>query len=171
VAFVRVSFDVAGAQQYERAFEMMEAETRDLTDPLREVGDSVRAQVGHQFDTQGMAGLGSRWLPLSPEYQAWKAEHYPETAHLILIRTYAMREAAQSERAVTVTPNRMVYEIKGRDAEGKDIGARARWHHLGSGDNPRRPIVEIPSATRRDWDRIFHEWLNEIRHRTGTVFQ
>lgn len=153
MAWVNLRFVVQGEVQVSRAFQVSERRAQDLSEPLRDIGDSLLETVQRQFDSQGAFGLGRRWHALSPAYRAWKQQHFPDTAHLILIRTGAMREAMESEQALTVSPRRLVYEPRGERA---DIAA---IHQAGEGHMPQRKIVAIPEQVARDWERAFLEWL------------
>ena len=151
--FVRVHFDIDGDAQYSRAFEALEHEARDMSDPLERIADDLLRQIGLQFQTEGAYGLGTVWRPLSREYAAWKEEHFP--GRPILVRTGEMREhMLDKPRTVRVTAQRMVYEV------ASDVPV---YHQKGRGHNPERKMVALPGAGRRNWDRILHEWVMSIR--------
>lgn len=160
-----VTFDVAGEQQYVRAFEAFDEELRDLRDPLGDVADHLQHVVGEQFETEGAHGLGGRWTPLNPAYAKWKREHYP--AAPMLVRTGAMREAFLVHGTRELTSDRLLWGITDQtDDDGDEIRDRAAAHQTGKGVVPQRKIVALGSMDRRQIDRIFVEWLHGLRRRT-----
>jgi hypothetical protein len=157
-----VTFDVAGEQQYVRAFEAFDEELRDLRDPLGDVADHLRDVVGEQFETEGMHGLGSKWTPLNPGYDKWKRQHYPGAP--MLVRSGAMREAFLVDGTRELTSDRLLWGITDQtNDEGERIGEYARAHQTGRGVVPQRKIVALGSMDRRQIDRIFVEWLHRVR--------
>lgn len=153
----RVTFDIAGETQYARAFEAMEREADDLSEPLAEIGESVRLSVSEQFRTEGAHGLGSKWKPLNRDYAAWKERQVGPAPMLVFTGT--MRDAMLSRSAITVTRRRMVYE--------PDAPDYAPAHQFGEGNLPQRKMVAIPLSVRRTWDRAFASWLNDLRRGPG----
>lgn len=155
MALTVVRFEVEGEQQLVRGFQLMEAESRDLSDPLEETGELVIDHVGRQFDSRGQG----RWKPLDPAYAAWKRRHFP--GQPILVRTGAMRAAALDPYAAHTTPSRMTYTVR------SDVAG----YHQGGGDEgnnpPRRKLVDLTAAERRGVDRIFSAWLNRLRRGAG----
>lgn len=152
----RITFDLAGDMQYARAFDAMEREADDLSEPLGEVGESLRLSVSEQFRTEGAHGLGSKWKPLNPDYERWKEQHVGPQP--ILVYSGRMRDAMLSRSAITVTRQRMVYEPAAPDY--------APLHQSGEGV-PQRKMVAVPLSVRRTWDRIFASWLNDLRRGPG----
>lgn len=153
MALVGVRFQILNDVQYARSFNLMANESRDLSEPLTLVGKSLLGSVHDQFRTEGAAGGGSRWHALNPDYAAWKrAQVGPEP---ILVFTGDMRDAAVDPNAVQVTSRRLVYEID---------DPKAIYHQEGEGSLPVRKIVDLPMTERRGWDRIFHSWINGLRH-------
>lgn len=156
MALQRITFDVAGDVQYARAFDAAEREADDMSEPLREVGESLRLSVSEQFRTEGAHGLGTKWKPLNRDYEAWKEQQVGPQP--ILVFSGRMRDALLSRRAITVTPQRMIYE--------PDAPDYAPLHQAGEGV-PQRKMVAVPLSVRRTWDRIFASWLNDVRRGPG----
>lgn len=152
MALQRISFDIVGDEQYVRGFEATAREAADLSAPLRSIGESLREAVAEQFLSEGAAGSFGRWKPLNPAYERAKRE--AGYGGPILVRTGAMFSAATDERSISVTPRRLVYEID---------DPKAIHHQRGDGNLPQRRIVDLSLTTRRQWDRIFAGWLNNIR--------
>lgn len=165
---VEITLDVAGERQLARAFEATAREAEDMSEPLARYGAYLIQEVGRQFGTEGARG-GEPWQRLTAAYEAWKETHYP--GRPILVRSGALRSAALSPHAVTVTPRRLVYEIDDANASGGtrstgdrvDRGQLAYWHQTGGGRLPERRIVDLNMDARRELDRIFAEWLTAIR--------
>jgi hypothetical protein len=150
-----IHFSIHGDDQYVRSFEVYEGEAADMSDPLNDCADHLISVIGEQFDTEGER-TGHKWAELDRAYAVWKARHFPGKP--ILQATGVMHDLMTSkELTVTVTPDRMTYEV--------DLD-RAIWHQEGKGHNPQRKIVDMGAVDRREWDHIFASWLNGLRHRT-----
>ena len=159
---LNVTFDIAGEQQYVRSFEAFDEELRDLRDPLGDVADHLQHVVGEQFLTEGAHGLGLRWVPLNPEYAAWKREHYPGAP--LLVRTGAMRDALITDGTRELTAHSLRWGITTQtDDEGQPIREYAIAHQTGRGVVPQRKIIALGSMDRRQIDRIFVTWLHNLR--------
>lgn len=158
---VKVGFAVGSEQQVSRAFLALEHEVADMSTPLDRMADVVLQSVREQFTTQGESGLGHMWTPLTPEYAAWKLVHFGPRP--ILVASGGSKGAALNKaQAVTVTSTRMIYEPKGK---GGEILA---WHQTGAGDLPQRKVVALTEAQKRAGvDRVFTEWLHEVRAKVG----
>ena len=152
MAIQKISFDIVGDQQYVRGFEATASEVEDMTDPLTDIGELLRQDVSEQFRTEGAVGAGGRWQPLNPAYEAWKRSEVGDEP--ILVFTGAMRSAAISKSAISVSPKRLVYEID---------DPKAIHHQRGDGNLPVRKLVDLNLSQRRAWDRVFAGWLNAIR--------
>lgn len=148
--------DVMGERQVSTSLLDLEDGMRDLSEPLRVVGDSIVDGVREQFATEGARGLGRRWQPLSDSYREWKQRNYP--GRKILVRTGGTKGAMLDKRqALTVTDHRVIYEPRGEAAE---IAAR---HQTGDGP-PRRKIIALTGRDARGIERTFAHW---IRYRQG----
>lgn len=163
MSLVRISFDVEGEQQISRAFEALAVETSDMSEPLEEMADLILDYIRLQFESEGASGLGEKWVPLDPDYEARKAVHYP--GRPILVRTGGMKGAMLNKaQAVRVTPSRMVYEPKG---EGGVRAARHQRGHNAGEDHPHLPqrkIIALTTAQKRTAvDRTFSAWLTRVR--------
>lgn len=151
-----VAFSVVGEKQYSRAFETMAGEASDLSEPFARIGRSLLSSVHEQFRTEGAHGLGGKWQPLSAPYATWKRQQVGDQP--ILVFTGKMRAAMIDPRSLMVSPRRLVYE--------PDAPSYAIRHQLGDPPFlPERKIVALPGNVRRGFDRVFAEWLNDLRHR------
>lgn len=166
---VRVGFDVEGQRQINRALELTEAQAADLSEPLGEMADVIIQAVREQFATEGAAGRGHRWKPLSDPYARWKQRHWP--GRPILVRTGGMKGAMLNRQtAVTITPHRMIYEPKSKIAGYHQRGAT--WVVL-SQDGPdlatlpaREMIALTMEQKRQAVDRVFTRWVATLTRRT-----
>lgn len=154
---VQIGFNVQGEQQVSRAFLAFENEVEDMSTPLDRMSDVVLASVRAQFGTEGKSGLGQPWTPLNPDYAEWKLARYGPKP--ILVRTGGMKGVALNKRqTVTVTKKRMVYEPKGWGGE------LMSFHQEGAGRLPARKMVILTTAQKRESvDRVFSQWLHEVR--------
>jgi hypothetical protein len=173
--WVEIGFDVSGETQVARTFEVLDDLAADMSEPLGELMDQLLSQVELQFDTEGAAGssstlagsggvlTGARWAPLSDEYGAWKAEHYPGWP--ILVRDGGMKRAMlDRQTAVHVGPDEAVYEPiseiagfhqSGADWIGPAWGRGQVLHHL-----PQRKIVDLSEEWKHEHvDRTFARWI------------
>lgn len=149
---VRLHFEVAGVGEYVRSFTVYAHEADDMREPFGDIADIIIESVQEQFTTEGAHG-GIRWAPLEPGYRLWKEHNYP--GRPILVQTGVMRRAAtDKQRTVTITPKRLLYEVH---------DDKAYWHQTGAGHLPERRLVNLTLAERRQWDRVFAHWLNDIR--------
>lgn len=161
---LRVRFNVAGEDQYDRAFQVYEGETHNLREPLSDTADLLVRVTGEQFASEGAHGLGGRWQPLNPDYAAWKDEHYP--GRPMLVRTGAMRDAYLVHGTRVLTDDRLVWGITDQtDADGDEIADRATGHQTGRGVVPQRKIIALNANDRRGIDRLFVDFLSHLRHR------
>lgn len=160
--FVDISLEVMGEQVIDRRFAMLSEQSRDLSEPLGELMDQILDSVALQFDTEG-AESGALWAPLSDDYGAWKAEHYP--GRPILVRDGAMKLAMLNKLdAVHVSAERAEYhplsEIAGYHQTGADWlgpawGHGSYPHHL-----PQRKMVDLSEEFKhRAVDRTFARWM------------
>jgi Phage virion morphogenesis family len=161
--WVTVKLDAFGETQIARQFQLAEEWSHDLREPLDELMDMLLDSVRAQFDTEGAAAHGDVWQPLSDEYGAWKAEHYP--GRPILVRDGGMKGAMLNRlTAVHVGTEEAVYEphsqIAGYHQSGADwIGpawGRGQYpHHL-----PQRKMVDLSEAFKHEAvDRTFARWI------------
>jgi hypothetical protein len=161
--FIDVGLQVFGEQIIARRLALLEAQSRDLSEPLGQLMDQILDSVRAQFDSEGAAADGVPWTPLSDEYGAWKAQHFP--GRPILVRDGAMK-AAMLDRlgAVHVTPEMAVYEpvseIAGYHQSGADWlgpawGQGEYEHHL-----PQRKMVDLSEEFKHSAvDRTFARWM------------
>lgn len=120
--------------------------------------------MGEQFKTEGAWGLGTRWAPLSPAYEAWKQRHYPGRGILVARggRPPGLLYAATSPRT-SFYPQRAVFAIDKWRSSGGDI-LDPGWHQEGNTQGmPARPIIPpiLPRAADDDISRAAESYLEE----------
>jgi hypothetical protein len=160
---LNVRFQVAGEQQYARAFQVLADDARDLKEPLTRVRDRLVSTVGEQFQSEGQHG-GTPWPQLSTAYEQWKQEAFP--GRPLLVRSGAMRAAYLADGTRELTNTRLVWGIDTqRDQHGQAIADRAGAHQAGEGHMPQRKIIALTFEDRRAFDRAFVEHFNYLKHR------
>lgn len=158
---MQLKIDVAGEAQVSRAFAVYGKEADDLREPLSDIADELREAIGEQFRTEGTRG-GSKWKALSPSYRRWKEANYP--GRPMLVRTGDMRSAMLDRLAFHVNRKRMLYAP---NVPLTDDGEQyALIHQQGRGQMPRRKMVNLTTADKRQFERIFAHWLTYIRRRS-----
>jgi hypothetical protein len=161
--WIDIGLQVAGEQQVARQFQLADEFSRDMSEPLGQLMDQLIDSVREQFDTEGAASDGVPWQPLSDEYGAWKAEHYPGAP--ILVRDGGMR-AAMLDRltAVHVGPEEALYEPVSEIAGFHQSGADWIGPAWGRGDYPHhlpaRKMVDLSEEFKHEAvDRTFARWI------------
>lgn len=166
---VTVSATVTGEQQYVRGFEALANEMRDLREPLARIRDQISIAIREQFDTHGAHGLGGGWQPLNPDYEKWKAVHFPGKP--LMERTGALRDDLTDPLRATLelSAHRLVYGVR-PDAvndQGDNVAEYGALAQTGGGDGhhpPQRKLIALTLAERRQFDREFVTWINGRRH-------
>lgn len=154
-----------------RAMEAFGKHAEDMSEPLGELGDILHLSLAQQFATQGAAGAGGQWAPLSPVYGAWKARHSSSPILVGLQRTGSkghrpqtykpsgqMREQLLDPAAMHVDPRRLLY------APVSDI---AGYHESGTSKMPARPPLDLTLENLRAFDRTFVRWLGKLVDESG----
>ena len=150
----RIDFTIEGENQVSRAFEIEKHLAADMSEPLSRMADVILDRVNEQFATEGAHGEAGGWRPLSPEYAAWKARHFP--GQPILVRTGKMKNVLlDKSSAVTITNKAMVYY---------PLSEYAGYHQRGTEKMPARKPVNLTMSDRKEvLDRVFTKWLNEVK--------
>jgi hypothetical protein len=74
---MKFSFEVAGVEQFSRAFNRIEEELDDLRTIWPEVAKQFYQIEGEQFRSEGGIGASGKWAALSPAYAKYKAVKFP----------------------------------------------------------------------------------------------
>lgn len=128
---------------------MLAMRAHDQRKGWRRVGRHLKDAVDRQFTTEGVYLNKRRWKALSPDYASRKKA--AGFSGGILTRTRVMRK---SFRTLSITKNRLVFG---------SLLDRASWHHHGSGNLPRRRIINGGIGVTRDINRILRDFIVEGR--------
>lgn len=143
----RLTFTFYGQAQIDRTLETVSLRAQDASPVWEVLADRFLGDERRQFDTEGGFGSG-RWAPLSHNYAAWKAQHYPGRG--ILVRTGELRESLTNGPQIrAITPSAM--------AVGSAV-EHGKYHQRGDGV-PKRPPVELPESERREWVRAVQRFI------------
>jgi hypothetical protein len=141
-------------------------ELDNLSVPLSQIGENLRANITGQFATEGQVGISGKWAPLSATYGAWKERHAPGTPILV-----GLRPGGKGQRPQTYSPSgRMKYEVLDPAATHVEpmrmlyapTSNIAGYHQTGTSRMPARPLISLYPSTLRQWDRYFAVWLDKL---------
>lgn len=165
----RITFDFAGERQLSRAFDVLEDDARDLTEPLKGAARVIQGSVADQFQSEGAHGLEGRWQDLS---EGTKTEKEQEVGFVypILVRSRRLREAFVLHGVREITDRRLVFGPDPADTypDGTSVEAVAEAHQSGEGV-PARRIVALSDADRRLIDREFVEFFSSRTRRLAML--
>jgi len=106
------------------------------------IEDDFYSLEARQFQSEGVAGGGEKWAPLSPEYAGYKEAHFPGAK--ILERKGDLARSlsnANDPNAVHIRERKML-----------TLGTRvpyARYHQEGTKHMPARPEIQFPEPFKR----------------------
>jgi hypothetical protein len=147
---VVLSIESIGEEKFIRGFTRIEAGMKDLSDAFKLVHEDFRKVVMQIFAHEGTP---EPFKPLSPEYAAWKAVHYP--GQPIMRRTDALYRAMTGDTADTVN------KISANEAEfGTTLKYATYQYYKG------RKIVQLTEAVKTQWGRIIHRWALDFIKRS-----
>lgn len=146
---VTLAFDFYGDEQVTRTLEAIEDRIADAREAFDAMGDRLQSAEIRQFDSEGAYGSAG-WSPLSPDYAAWKARHYPGAP--ILVRTGELRkDLTQRPFSIDVVDYRMALF-------GSAV-SYGRFHQNGTDRMPRRRPIELPNSEREAWVKVMQRWV------------
>jgi phage gpG-like protein len=146
--FLQIGWSIEGEKQISRGFDFVGKELSNLTQPLTKARDLLLKTFKENMDKEG--GIFGQWAPLSPRYAEQKAEKYPGTK--ILERTGLMR---RSFKTLVSSTSATLWNPTTYFAFHQSNKARRRL--------PRRLMMKIDDARRKEILRFFTEYLNEVR--------
>lgn len=116
-----------------------------------------------QFESQGIYWTGAAWRPLTPDYAARKSIDHPGRG--ILVAAGDLRRGASQPLRVA-TPRSLTLTIEWPKGDGHYDPA---WHHLGEGNNPRRPLLsqQLNTEQQMELDEVGREYVNDTARRLG----
>lgn len=154
---LRLTFQVMGARQLDRALSRFGDKVRDFRPVWRRIHADFLKIEAQQFDSEGARG-GTAWAPLSPSYSAWKAMNYP--GRKILEMTGAMKAQLTAGTGMTVEMQPLTLRMMPTDR-------KAPWHQRGTRRMPARPVVMLTEADRIRWVKMMHEYVEEQARKGG----
>lgn len=144
---VRLHFEFYGDEQIDRTLERFGHAVSDMRPAWEAMAERFTRAERRLFATEGRSA-GDGWAPLSPDYAAWKARHYP--GKTILRRTDELFTSLTDGPAIRIIePDFAVL--------GSDV-AHGRYHQRGDGVQRRRP-VSLDEAERAEWARIAQRFI------------
>lgn len=128
--------------------------------------------MGQQFDTGGEF-FGEQWAELTPDYAAWKSEHYPTRG--ILMAGGDLRHAAQNPTRLAL-PNSLTLTIepfvKARDP-GKGRNIDPAWFQDGTERMVARPLMpihdELPESAQQEVAGAAEVYIQDTARRLGLL--
>lgn len=150
-----IDVTVGGDAVAEKKLEQLALQLEDLRGFWPMLVPIVHGWMGTMFETEGEAGLGRKWAPLSPAYAQEKSRRFPGRS--ILIREGGLRRAASSMSRVA-TPRTLTLTID---------DPVAALHEEGTEKMPARPLIppHLPEAWTRDVDEAATEYVSTLIRR------
>lgn len=147
---MRLAVELHGANELVRALDDWQGQVKNLRPAFRDLTIDVLAPaIARRFEAHGPG-----WAPLSPNYAAWKALHFPGKG--LLERTGAMR-ATFTDRsrfgssATTVTESSLTIDPKSTPYW--------KYHQQGTPRMPARPILAFDADTQTQIGSYLERWL------------
>lgn len=147
-----ITIETLGDERFVRGFNRIPDDVKDLSVPFAEIYRDFTLVNHRNFLAQGYP---LHWVPLSPQYAAWKQKHFPGLP--ILVRSGEMRDSLASTGA-GMGPG-AIREIHARDAWFGTSVRYARFHQTGTRRMPRRKPVQLADEDKVRWGRIIHRWF------------
>jgi len=148
---LKISFEVTGEKQINRAFDAAAKAFEDFTPVFKELGKRFQSYEKQMFDTEGGIS-GSRWATLSPGYRAWKSINYPGKG--ILERKGTLKKSLTSPQAV--------HELEKLSAAYGTTVPYAIYHQKGAGNMPARKPIKLSKKERHNWTRELHRYIKSV---------
>jgi phage gpG-like protein len=157
---LRFTATVVGQPAIDRAFTRLRARFDDFSQVFEKLGADVREILKQQFDAQGRP---QPWVPLSPVYAAWKAQHYP--GKTILRRTDRLYEALTrkgfTDNVSVIEPTQAFFGAEGL------AGRIGYYHQLGTRRMPQRRIFDLTEEDKRMLTKTIHEEMVKLGAELG----
>jgi phage gpG-like protein len=142
-----IQFRFSGVPELTRRLTVMEAAVQDMRPAWAILRDRFVTNVGRAFANQG--GSSGKWAALTPEYGAWKAEHYGDKK--ILERTGDLLRSFTSELAIDIREPHMM--MVGSD------NSYGGYSQTGTKKMARRPMIDMSEYERRTWVSVIRAHL------------
>jgi phage gpG-like protein len=145
-----IVFKVDGLESFALTLARFQENISDAAPAFEAMADHQAAVNTKQFTSRGAYGSGG-WAPLSPQYAAWKARHYPGKGTLEL--------SGDLRDSLTKRP----FGIDVVKSDGMVIGTGvpyAPFHQKGTDTMPARPVFGDPqSADTKVFAKILQSWI------------
>ena len=150
------SISVLGEQQLARTFSRF----ADAVEDYRPAWPDVQTVMEHieelQFSSQGAHGSGG-WAALNPRYAAYKAARYGVKP--ILQRT------GELKASLTENTGKSVREMRPLEFQYGTRVPYAGFHQSGTNRMPRRKLIDLTEADKRDIMRTIQRYLVSVVRR------
>lgn len=150
------SFEVHGEKQLLRTFSRFADAVEDYRPAWPDVQAAMEAVEEAQFSSQGAHGSGG-WAPLNPRYAAYKAATYG--AKPILERTGDLKAS------LTGKTGKSVREMRRLEFQYGTRVPYAGFHQSGTSRMPRRKLIDLNEADKRDITRAIQRYLVGVLRR------
>lgn len=136
---VRIRAELINEDRYYRRLTEMSARAKNLTPIFVWAQQELRKANAENFTANGLPVGG--WAPLSPQYAAWKAMHFPAPPMQVTGRLFrSLTSLAGPANVITPT-----WAQFGTDIE------YAKFHQYGTTKMPARQIVYEPTGFAREF--------------------
>jgi hypothetical protein len=177
-------YELEGLDETTARFQKLVAMLTDLRPFWPKVVPLFIRWMAAQFESQGTWG-GAHWAPLSPDYLAWKMQHYPGKP--ILQATGDLRQAASRplRRATPLTLELLIDDSmylhgakKTKAGKEPEPRAVAPYHQFGGGSSeiggvegrpPQRQIIPsvLPDAALADLRTAADQYVTDLARKLG----
>lgn len=141
---VRLRFEFFGEEQVNRSLLAIDDRARDMRPAWDALRDRFVAYEADWFDSEGRGD----WPPLSRDYAAWKARHYPGKP--ILRRDDTLYDSVTRPDIDVREPAFAVF------GTGDPV---AVYHQRGTDRMPARRVIDLDEDERRQWVKTVQAYL------------
>ena len=134
----------------------------DVKPLLAAFAELFKKDMQEQFGSEG--GNSGGWAPLTPAYEAWKADHYP--GRPIGVLTGALSAAMTGGSGYM----QEISDFGARMGMSPGSAASPYGKYFDAGNTrgmPARHVIEISGAQAAEWTAVAHEWLSSVIHGGG----
>jgi len=156
---LRVSLQVDGQAQFDRAFSRFSDGIKDLRPLWDKLAQEFYRIEDEQFASEG-AHSGNPWKPLSPKYQAWKEKQIP--GPMILELTNKLK--------LSLTYKGSSAHVRIEEPLSISLGSSlpyARYHQTGTRRMPARKPIDLSEEDKRKLGKIIHRGLVKMSRKVG----
>ena len=147
---VVLRIDTIGEERFIRGFNRYVEDMKDFSPVFEQIADWFYSEEKRIFAHQGDP---ESFVPLSPQYKAWKDKHYPGKPIMQLRGRLIASLAGQADGTVK--------KIGKMEAEYGTQVPYAHRHQMGTAGMPKRKVVQLTEARKRAIARMIHRWSFE----------